>query len=198
MEIIKHIKYLGMILDSNWNFKDHINYVIRKTRAFLPKLYFLKNSLNLKNKKILFDALIQSQIRYAIEVYGFASLTNLNRLQKLQNKTVKILFANKYCYKSQEIFKKYEIMRVQQLRDFTIIKKDFYKMKTMRNEKKLNKKYDTKTTYVLPGKTINNFGQRREQFYIPQLINKLPEKLWDLDKIGEIKKFTKNWLIRNE
>src|SRR5207253_1542184 len=78
--------YLGLKIDNNWKHESHISYVISKIKQILPKLYTLRNCLNDDNKKLVYDAWIESNIRYGLEVYGNASKTQMLRLQKAQNK----------------------------------------------------------------------------------------------------------------
>ena len=60
----------------------------------MPKLYQIRNSLNLKNRKIVYTAWEESYLMYGIEVYAFTTASLLQKLQKVQNKIVKILFKN--------------------------------------------------------------------------------------------------------
>ena len=82
-------KYLGLMIDENWNFKAHINNVIKRLRQLIPKLYNLKMILDNKQKKIVYDAWICSILRYGIEIYGHTSDYLIQRLQRIQNKLVK-------------------------------------------------------------------------------------------------------------
>ena len=89
-------KYLGLEIDSHWIFKNHIIIkVITKLRQLLPKIYQLKGILNAKTKKILYESWVESIIRYGIELFGFTSNYLIERMQKIQNKIIKVLFAEK-------------------------------------------------------------------------------------------------------
>ena len=160
----------------------------------MPKLYTIKNILNFKNKKIIYDSWIKAYLLYGIETYGWAKMKEINRIQKVQNKIVKILFGNQYCNSATEIYKKTNILKIKQLQEYTIIIKLFYEVKTMRTEKIREKVYKTKNTNLLPALTINKYGERHSSFYIPKIFSNIPEKLWELEKISEIKKDILSWL----
>ena len=50
---------------------------------------------------------------YGIAIYGNAKDKEIKILQKIQNKLVKILFANKYCFKTKKLFIKHQILNVK-------------------------------------------------------------------------------------
>jgi len=94
LEVVNKFKYLGLEIDHKGAFDFHIDNVIKKLRQVMPKLYFLKNILNTENKMIIYDAWLKSHIQYALEIYGTAKQKEIKRLQKIQNKVVKILFSS--------------------------------------------------------------------------------------------------------
>ena len=191
---VNQIKYLGLEIDEKWSFAKHIEVLCKKLRQTMPKLYTIKNILNFKNKKIIYDSWIKSYILYGIETYGWAKMKEINRIQKVQNKIVKILFGNQYCNSATEIYKKTNILKIKQLQEYTIIIKNFYEVKTMRTEKIRDKIYKTKNTNLLPALTTNKYGERHSSFYIPKIFSDTPEKIWELEKIGKIKKEIFSWL----
>jgi len=198
LNLKKWTKYLGVEIDHRWKFKDHINDLIKKLRQMLPKLYFVKNVLNSPNKLILYDAWIASHLRYATELYGFANATDLKRLQKVQNKIVKVLFANRWIHKSKNLLKFWKILNVKQLNIYSIAIKYFYEMKDKRKTKIDAKNYMTKSTILEVPIVKNKYGEKRADYYVPFVLNKLPEDVWKIDKIGALKKRVKSWLIENE
>lgn len=57
LNLLKKIKYLGIVIDRNLTFKDHLNYLEEKTVKFLlriNKLSYLKTNLKIKYKKRLY------------------------------------------------------------------------------------------------------------------------------------------------
>jgi len=84
--------YLGFTIDSKWTYKRHIENIIQKLKRIMPTLYHVKKYLNKNNRLKIYHAWIESILRYGIEIYGLAADTHLNRLQKTQNKIIKILF----------------------------------------------------------------------------------------------------------
>ena len=52
----------------------------------------MRNYLNIKNKKVIYDSWVKAHLLY-LEIYGWAKNKEIKKIQKLQNKIVKILFS---------------------------------------------------------------------------------------------------------
>lgn len=95
-----HIKYLGVWLDTRLKFHTHVQKTVSKFHTCLKLLYSLlnKNSkLNQENKKLLYTSIIRPIITYAPPVLTMTSKTQQTKLQRLQNKCIRlILTADRY------------------------------------------------------------------------------------------------------
>lgn len=82
----KSAKYLGLILDCNLNFEDHVISRCRMAYAKLNYLYKFKDSLSCELKWRLVNSLVLSNLEYCSSVY-FWFLTNhfQHKLQLVQN-----------------------------------------------------------------------------------------------------------------
>ncbi|GBP77303.1 Probable RNA-directed DNA polymerase from transposon X-element [Eumeta japonica] len=82
-------KYLGVTLDRNLNFRDHIAQV-RKTTLFytarLGTMLSRKSKLSRRNKRTLYKMCIRTVLTYACPVFAHAAPKALHRLQVIQNK----------------------------------------------------------------------------------------------------------------
>jgi len=121
---VTNFKYLGIILDDRWNFEGHINHLIKKIRCMVPKLYSLKDILSLKCLKSVYQAWVESHIRYGLEIYYNTAEYRIKRLQRLQNKVIKMLFKKFDSNKNtEEILEENKIKNILKLRNAIIIKK---------------------------------------------------------------------------
>jgi hypothetical protein len=191
----KTAKYLGLELDSSWKSEAHVLKLILKLRQLMPKIYQLRKILGIKNKKILYDAWIESHLRYAIEVYGWANDTNINKLQTIQNKIVKLLFKSSKLNKTNDIFYNMKILKIRQLKEYVVIIKNYFelsnKIATTRADNKLR---NTTVTLKTPS-WKNNYGKLLTKFYAPNIFNKIPLKLQKLETYGAVKREIKTWLL---
>ncbi|GBP47850.1 Probable RNA-directed DNA polymerase from transposon BS [Eumeta japonica] len=82
-------KYLGVTLDKNLHFKDHITRV-RKTALFytagLGAMLGRKSKLSRRNKRTIYKMCIMTVLTYAPPVFAHAAPKALHRLQVIQNK----------------------------------------------------------------------------------------------------------------
>lgn len=99
-EATKFLKYLGVLLDKRLSFAPHITNLVEKGHKAIGLLYPLlnKNSkLSTNNKRLLYTAVIRPTITYAAPVWCSASKTAITRLQRIQNKCLRlILRADRY------------------------------------------------------------------------------------------------------
>lgn len=89
------VKYLGVILDKKLNWNDHVcNLRLKGIKAFNALKPLLNRRSNLKSytKLCIYSTLIRPCITYACPVWGCTSKSNLNKLQVLQNKAIKIAY----------------------------------------------------------------------------------------------------------
>ncbi len=80
-------KYLGMKIDSNLKWDDHINAIIPKISSKIGILRSLRKVVPIETLKLLHNAIIQPHFDYSDSVYDSKSKTNMDRLQKLQTRT---------------------------------------------------------------------------------------------------------------
>ena len=90
-------KILGVELDCNINWKEHINFIAQKISKKLGLLKRLKQFLSPDLLNIVYLSLIQSQFDYCITVWGACSQYLIDSLQRLQNRAARII-TNNYDY----------------------------------------------------------------------------------------------------
>ena len=84
------IKYLGVLIDSTLSWKNHIVNISKKIPRAIGIMYKLRPSLPLKVMRNLYYNLIYSHIIYAIEAWGSAFKTELEKLLVLQKKDMRL------------------------------------------------------------------------------------------------------------
>lgn len=88
------VKYLGVSLDTRLTFAPHITRTINKTYATLSRLYPLCNRRSLlttDNKVTLYKVIFRPILTYACAAWNFISDTQCARLQRTQNKLLRLL-----------------------------------------------------------------------------------------------------------
>ena len=93
IEQVKNFKFLGMVFDQTFSWKDHIQYVIDKCLKRINILKLLSGSKWGADKNtmvILYKTLIRSIIDYGSIIYQSASKSNLHKLDVIQSQALRI------------------------------------------------------------------------------------------------------------
>ena len=107
---VPFFKYLGVTLDETFTWNNHIDDIGKFLVKYFGIFNQIKNKVTSKLSRELYFACIYSKIKYAIEVYGNCSSTNMNTIQILQNKLMMLLKIYRrtskiYLHKMLNIFK---------------------------------------------------------------------------------------------
>ena len=89
-----YIKYLGVIVDCHLNWKQHIINVSKKISRSIGVMYRIRKYLNPHVLKSIYYSLIYSHIVYAIQVWGSANDSELDKILILQKKAVRMMSFN--------------------------------------------------------------------------------------------------------
>ena len=108
------IKFLGIFIDPNLNFKFHIDYVHKKVSSSLYMINRAKNFLTEDALKILFNSFIQSHLLYCLPIYSCTNKTSLNKLFKIQKKAIRVITNSKYNAHTADKFRKLGILPLEQ------------------------------------------------------------------------------------
>jgi len=86
------VKYLGVTLQSNMKFNEHVKNVINKAKRVKSSLWSLfgpHSSLNKMNKVTIYKLYIRSVLTYNIQNWIDISQTCMSRIQTYQNKCIR-------------------------------------------------------------------------------------------------------------
>ena len=112
------IKFLGVYIDPNINFRYHIKYIRRKILNSIFVLKRLKNFLPQESLRMLYFSLIHSHINYCLPIWSSSLLSNLNDIFMLQKKAVRIITNSSYNEHTPPLFKQLGILPILELSDF--------------------------------------------------------------------------------
>ena len=79
----KHIKVLGVLLDQTLSWETHISSIVRRTNAILVSLFKIRHHLSPEILTILVRAHVFPHLQYCSSVWGGATNSRLDRLQKV-------------------------------------------------------------------------------------------------------------------
>jgi hypothetical protein len=87
-------KYLGMHMDNHLSWKDHILKKRKQIELKITQLYWLigrKSKLSLENKLLIYKTIIKPIWTYGIELWGCASKSNVDIIQRCQSKILRMI-----------------------------------------------------------------------------------------------------------
>lgn len=91
---VESCKYLGIHFDYRMRWENHIQYIINKTKYLVFLFYKFSKFMSTETLLMIYYAFFHSIISYGIIAWGGCYPTNLNMLQRLQSKLIKIVFNN--------------------------------------------------------------------------------------------------------
>lgn len=114
LKIEHEIKYLGVIFDDKLKFEKNTSHLCKKLGQKLSVISRLRKELNCQQKLNLYKSIVQPHFNYCASVLFLSKESDINRLQKIQNKFMRqILKTNKF--ESQNtLLSKLQLLSVKQ------------------------------------------------------------------------------------
>jgi Reverse transcriptase (RNA-dependent DNA polymerase) len=91
IERVGEIKYLGVVIDDKLKFNMNVDYIIKKVAKKINLITRISSRLTAASKITLYKSLISPHFDYCSSVLFLASDEQLNELQKLQNRMMRII-----------------------------------------------------------------------------------------------------------
>lgn len=114
IERAETVKYLGVIIDQNLNWKSHITQSKNKLAAITGIFRKITTYIPKEHKRQLFIAMFSSRLNYGILVWSSAFETDLKQTQKLQNKAIRNLFQHNRFERTKAIHEENTILTIKQ------------------------------------------------------------------------------------
>ena len=91
LEVVQKTKYLGVQIDCNLDWNEQIKAVSTKVSRAIGFLKHAKSFLPMASLKTLYTGIVEPHFRYCCSFWGCAGSTDINQLQKLQNRAARII-----------------------------------------------------------------------------------------------------------
>ena len=108
----KSVKYLGIKIDKNLNWKQHIHDIAIKLNRANALLFTIRNYVNKHILRTIYFAIFDSHINYANLIWG-QNLHAVNRIDILQKKTLRIMNFQSKDPHSSPLFKSNHILKLE-------------------------------------------------------------------------------------
>ena len=115
VERVESIKFLGVLLDENLSWKDHIKYIENKVAKNIGLLYRAKLFLDKNSLLTLYYSYIHTYLNYANLSWVSTNRTNLKKLLSQQKHAVRIINNRTRLDHTNELFKSQKILNIYKL-----------------------------------------------------------------------------------
>ena len=109
IEYVKYFKSLGILFDENLTWKCHIHMVTNNLSKVIGILNRSKHVYPKNALLSIYHSLFATHLNYGLLLWG----THVNRVSKLQKKTVRIMSISKYLAHSEPLFKTLKLLKIE-------------------------------------------------------------------------------------
>lgn len=184
IEVVDRIKTLGIIFSEHMLWDFQIENVMTKLARTVGIFYRTRDLLPTKTKLLLYNALFLSYLRYCFLVWGTTTSSNITKLARLQNKTVRIIPNSPFDTSAGPLLKKLNLISAENFY--------YYRLSTaLRNEAKRSKIFLTSFAQLIPNVPVyntrhtehwtvrccrTNYGNQMLSYTVPNLLNQFIER----------------------
>ncbi|KAG5674284.1 hypothetical protein PVAND_004263 [Polypedilum vanderplanki] len=195
------INYLGFELSSNVYFTDQINKVAKAMGNGLNALKHMKKELTISALKQFYFSHIFSRVSYCSFALMRAKSTDIDRLQHLQNKIIKVIYGLPKMFSTSELYKtvacdSLTIIGTIYLSLIVMVKKCI-----ISNDDSLPDVHcfrpSARNSNVYVRKAKNRYLKRGIIHIGCNLYNQLPENIKQLHEVSLFKKHVRTYLLRH-
>ena len=171
---------LGIVLDNELKFNDHISSICRKVSAHISALNRLKNILPLKIKESLYRAFILPYFNYCNQVWHYCGKRNTAKIEKVNERALGYIFKNKSA-SYQNLLQRIRLpsMETRRIQDMLLTINNSISDKappairdviTLRSTK-----YDLRHDYILSPPKVNTtkYGLKSWRYFAAKIWNRL-------------------------
>lgn len=181
LETVDVFKYLGLVVDSHLTWVPHIDYVSMKIRHIIAIMYRAKSIIPRDVRRLIYFAMIHSQFKYMVELWGSAPMLHLKRLQILQNRVVRNILELPYLTARESLFnnQEFDILPIKGIYESSLATFVFKRIKGLvlseLNFETFEHSYPSRGRLNLRRpKCRLDISQRRVSYSGPIVFNKLP------------------------
>ncbi|MES9905404.1 MAG: reverse transcriptase family protein [Sedimenticola sp.] len=130
LQMTMHDKVLGVHVNNNLTWTNHINMLSKKISTNIWLLSKIKEYLPLSYRVTYYKAFIQPHIDFCNVVWGSTSVSNINRISRLQKRACKTMFG----YNVDNISEQMKLVNILSVEERILLRKAKFMYKVTANE----------------------------------------------------------------
>lgn len=196
-----HVKFLGIEIDSQLNWKSHIHYLAGKVSSFVYALRTISNEVNEEAALSAYYAYVNSRIKYGIIFWGNSS--EAPRIFRLQKSCLRSIFHLKRRETCSEIFKQKKILTLPGLYIYEcvcFVKDNYNELITKYEAAHLYTTRGSTNLVLRPPQTTSAQVQKNVVFQLLKIYNHIPQHLKNQPKTkfkSKLKEYLTNLNLYN-
>ena len=188
------VKFLGVVLDENLNFKNHIQHLCDKIAKNTGVLNRMKYSVPSKLLNNLYYSLIYPYLIYCTPIWGGTYTTILEPLRKLQKRAVRVVNKKPYLEHTNPLFLSSNFLKINEIYKFKVSCNLFLNFE----QNNFDRTHDFNTrnrNLLLPNFQRLTTTQQSLTFTAPSIWNQLPDELKSSRSFPIFKRNLKKYFI---
>lgn len=190
---VTDIKYLGLVVDQEINWKMHVNNLKSKLNISIRYFYFLKGICNERTLRMLYFSLVQSRIEYGMVFWCGTYSSHVNVLHIYQKSFIRLIKRKTKLEPSRPLFAELKILPLKFLFVYKVLKL-FYNNSRYTPQQNIYKNKLRNREHILVPKPSYTFFTKSYNFLAPRIYNKLPDAVKHAKSKYIFFRKLKNWL----
>lgn len=205
ISIVTQYKYLGIVLDSNLTFKEHVKKVTQTMKLNLANFRYIRQSLNQEAAKIFFNAMIMPHLTYCFTSWSQGCKTTLRPIHSVYKQALKVLDMKPFRHHHCSILVKHKLLNWENMvnfQDANLIFKILHglappPLSNFINQSSRYTRSATLNNLVVPLRK-SAFSQSAFSVRAVQFWNTIPFHIRNVATHSIFKNMLKSWLIENQ
>jgi len=195
VESVKSIKYLGLVIDMNLNWKDQVSNVNDYLKSAVRKMYQLRYFCSAKVLIRVYYGIVHSKLQYGIVCWGGSYFNTIEPILLAQKHIIRIICHKTKRASSWVLFCNLRVLPLRHLYIYKVLKMFFVRSGNLsfRYSYSYNLRTNIKSLVTVPSHNKKHFFN----FYTilaPVLFNSLPQPIRNINMLYSFMKSVVVWL----
>ena len=120
IEKVNKTKFLGVTLDCNLSWNDHVVSITQKVSKYVPIIRKVSSLCNFKSLKLIYNCLIYSNLIYCNSIWGSCKDIALKPLTLLHKRIVRAMARVHSTYHTHELYVKFSMLNLRQINSYMV------------------------------------------------------------------------------
>lgn len=194
------VKYLGVLIDHNISWKDHITFIHSKISRALGIVHAVKHLLVPDTLITLYYTIIYPHLHYCNVIWGMANITTMKPLHILQKRIIRVIANVNYDSHTADLFKSFKMLKVRDIYNLECLKLIHYQLNTeqsmvFHSASQIHNINTRNRNNLRPSFPVTEAQRRFVMYYGCMKWNELPHGIKTIDNKDTFKITTKKHLL---